>query len=180
VERESLRRTATMMEQRVGLGEADAANLERFFAASERKVAASMERFFAVPAAIRRRAQVYLDRLEALSRRGGRRSSAAAAAEAGLVFRRNAKLKGPVGVFGYDYFEAHHRGDKPALLAHRGTRGDGGDYAYEALNLVDGKRTVGEIADDLAAIYGPVPFEAVLGYLRALESIEVVRQPARK
>jgi hypothetical protein len=95
------------------------------------------------------------------------------------VFRRNPKLKGPVAVFGYDYFDAHHKGPKPALLNYRGARAEGEDYAYEALNLVDGRRTVREIRDDLSAIYGPVPLEIVLTYLRALEAIDVVRRAAR-
>jgi hypothetical protein len=42
------------------------------------------------------------------------------------------------------------------------------------LNLADGGRNVQQIRDDVSAIYGPVPFDLVLEYLRALEEIKVV------
>ncbi len=57
-----------------------------------------------------------------------------------------------------------------------GLWGGGGEYAYEALNLVDGRRTVGQIRDDLAAIYGPLPLAEVTEFLAAMESIGVLRQ----
>ena len=60
-----------------------------------------------------------------------------------------------------------------ALLAAQ-PRWGGGDYAYEALNLVDGRRSAQEIRDALTAIYGPVPLAAVVEYLRALESVGVL------
>ena len=60
------------------------------------------------------------------------------------------------------------------LLAHDGERGSGDDYAYEALNLVDGKRTTLEIRDALAAIYGPVALDAVEEYLAALEEAGLI------
>jgi hypothetical protein len=44
------------------------------------------------------------------------------------------------------------------------------------LNLVDGRRTLQQIRDDVSAIYGPVPLDVVLEYLRALESINVIRR----
>ncbi len=176
VARESLRRTATMMEHRARLIAPEAANLVRFHLDHERDVAASMERFFRPPADVERQADEFLDRLGALAGATARRPASAEPAGAQLVFRRNPRLKGPVAVFGYDYFEAHHKGPKPALLNYRGARAEGEDYAYEALNLVDGRRTVRAIRDDLSAIYGPVPFEIVLTYLRALEAINVVRR----
>ena len=182
IARESLRRTATMLEQRARLTPPEAANLVRFHMAHEREVAASVERFFRPTADMRRQADDFLDRLGALAGATARRPAAAAPpgpAGGELVFRRNPKLKGPVAVFGYDYFDAHHKGPKPALLNYRGARAEGEDYAYEALNLVDGRRTVRQIRDDLSAIYGPVPLEIVLTYLRALEAIDVVRRAAR-
>ena len=78
--------------------------------------------------------------------------------------------------FGYDYF-----GDKwgvrprPRIFAVQ-PRWGSGDYAYEALNLVDGRRSVQDIRDLLSAIYGPVTVDVVLEYLRALETIGVVTQ----
>jgi len=42
------------------------------------------------------------------------------------------------------------------------------------LNLVDGRRTATEIGDSVSAIYGPVPLEMIVEYLRALESIKII------
>ena len=44
----------------------------------------------------------------------------------------------------------------------------------KAPDLVDGKRTVGQIRDDVAAIYGLVPLEKVAEYLGVLEKIGVL------
>ena len=63
---------------------------------------------------------------------------------------------------------------KLRLPQYRGLRGSGGEYAYEVLNLVNGRRTAQEIRDFVSATYGPVPLEFVVEYLRALESIRVV------
>jgi aminopeptidase YwaD len=94
-----------------------------------------------------------------------------------LIFRRNAKLKGPMGAFGYDYFTDHYGAEREGslrLLQFQGLRGSGGEYAYEVLNLVNGRRTAQEIRDFVSATYGPIPLEFVLEYLRALESIRVI------
>jgi hypothetical protein len=42
------------------------------------------------------------------------------------------------------------------------------------VNLVDGRRTVGQVRDALAAIYGPVPLTDVAEYLRALAGIGIL------
>jgi hypothetical protein len=94
-----------------------------------------------------------------------------------LVFRRRAALKGPMSAFGYDYFSDHYGAEREAtikLLQYRGMRGSGGEYAYEVLNLVDGRRTAQEVRDAVAATYGSIPLEVVVEYLRALESIRVI------
>jgi aminopeptidase YwaD len=83
-------------------------------------------------------------------------------------YRRNPKIKGTMGAFGYDYFTAHYPKHQEIRL--------NGDYQYEALNLVDGVRTVEEIRDALSAIYKPVPVEDVRQYLEALASIDVIRR----
>jgi hypothetical protein len=54
--------------------------------------------------------------------------------------------------------------------------GSSGQYVYEALNFVDGNRTVSDIRDWLTAELGPVPLEYVEEYLAALESIGVIRK----
>ncbi len=98
---------------------------------------------------------------------------------AGRVYRRAAEPKGPMEGFGYSYFEektAEQKIAAPALLRRTPLWGEG-SYAYEALNLVDGRRTVRQIRDDLAAIYGPVPLEEVAEYLDVLRRIGVLDQP---
>jgi aminopeptidase YwaD len=106
----------------------------------------------------------------------------AAAGQGALVFSRNPEPKGPMSVFGYDYFEDHCRTKnvcEARLLRYRGLWGSGGEYAYEALNFVDGKRNAQQIRDVLSAAYGPVPLDIVVEYLRALEAIGVLRAASR-
>ncbi|MEJ0056392.1 MAG: hypothetical protein WDN75_12510 [Bacteroidota bacterium] len=50
----------------------------------------------------------------------------------------------------------------------------GDEYAYEALNFVDGVRTAVDIRNALSAEFGPIPLEVVEEYLVALESIQVI------
>ena len=104
---------------------------------------------------------------------------APARGEGAVVFARDGAVRGPMGVFGYDYLEDHlgrAAADSLRLRGHQGLRGSGGEYTYEVLNLVDGRRTVHEIRDAVSAIYGPVPLEVVMEYTRALESIGVIRR----
>jgi aminopeptidase YwaD len=87
----------------------------------------------------------------------------------GPVYRRNPAVKGPMGAFGYDYFD-----DKYAEAAKLKLRGD---VRYEALNLADGRRSASEIRDALAAIYGgDVPLADVEAYLAAAASIGVLER----
>jgi hypothetical protein len=99
-------------------------------------------------------------------------------APAGPVYRRNPALKGPMDGFGYSWLDDHLKRaglDKPALLS-REPIWEGPSYGYETLNLVDGKRSVGEIRDQLAATVGPAPVEEVAAYLAVLERLGVVRR----
>jgi hypothetical protein len=96
-----------------------------------------------------------------------------------LVFTRNPEPKGPLAVFGYDYFEGHAKADgvsTPKLLSYQGLWGAGEEYAYETLNFADGKRNAQQIRDAVSAEYGPVPLELVVEYLKALTKIGVVAQ----
>jgi len=100
-----------------------------------------------------------------------------AAGEGAKVFSRKPQPKGPLAVFGYDYFAQHAKvagTTTPKLLSYEGLWGGGQEYAYEALNFADGKRNAQEIRDALSAEYGPVPLELVIEYLRALEKIGVL------
>ncbi len=96
-----------------------------------------------------------------------------------IRFQRKTEPKGPLAVFGYDYLEDHAKAAgvaTPKLLNYEGLWGGGEEYAYEALNFADGKRSAQEIRDAVSAEYGPVPLELVLEYLRALVKIGVLEQ----
>ena len=137
----------------------------------------SMERFFNVPGETSAGARTFLDELARLA--GPIGPSPIVTADEALIFRRRADLKGPMTAFGYDYFTDHYGAEKEAalrLLSHRGLRGSGSEYAYEVLNLVDGRRNALHIRDAVAATYGPIPTEYVIEYLKALESIRVIER----
>jgi Zn-dependent M28 family amino/carboxypeptidase len=173
---QALRRTARMLERRAALAEAEAANLTRFHLAYERAVFDSLGRFFKVPAGVEAEARAFLDGLTNLT---GAPAAAPPAPQGDgrLVFRRNPELKGPLTPFGYDYFADKYGAERAAavrLLSFRGARGAGGEYAYEVLNFADGRRNAQQIRDAVSAVYGPVPLELVVEYLRALEEIKVV------
>ena len=97
----------------------------------------------------------------------------------GSKWLRVAHPKGPLGVFGYDYFADHAKAAgvaTPNLLSYEGLWGSGEEYAYEVLNFADGKRNAQEIRDAVSAEYGPVPLEMVTEYLKALEKIGILEQ----
>ncbi|HUK32021.1 MAG TPA: DUF4910 domain-containing protein [Candidatus Acidoferrum sp.] len=100
--------------------------------------------------------------------------------ESARVYQRTSSPKGPLVVFGYDYFDVEwtKRGHAtaPKLLEYEGLWGGGEEYAYEVLNFVDGKRNAQEIADAVSAEYGPVSVELVEEYLKALQEIAVVEE----
>jgi len=112
-------------------------------------------------------------------------SNAVCSADGCLVFRRKPSPKGPLAVFGYDYFTDRYKGPAVKLLGFEGTLhgalqpgllGSGEEYAYEVLNFADGKRTAQQIRDAVSAEYGSVPLDIVVDYLRALEKIAVLEQ----
>ena len=173
VKSRSLARTATMLRERRGLIPQEAATRTRFHLWHERTLAESLSRFFTVPQDVSVEIWPFYDELANLA--GGRSTRAV---PPDRVYRRNPALKGPMSVFGYDYLVANFGKEKTAalrLLKHQGARGSGPEYAYEALNLVNGRRTTGEIRDALAAIYGPVTAADVAQYLEALAAIKVIQ-----
>jgi aminopeptidase YwaD len=93
----------------------------------------------------------------------------------GPVYRR-IRFEGPMDGFGYSWFDDHlaqaHL-PRPLLLA-RQPDGEGAAFGYEALNLVDGRRSVGEIRDELAATVGAAPVEEVAEYLDTLARLGVI------
>lgn len=100
-----------------------------------------------------------------------------ATGEGAIRFQRRPEPKGPLAVFGYDYFAEHAKAagiPTPKLLSYEGLWGAGEEYAYEVLNCANGKRNAQEIRDAVSAEYGPVPLELVVEYLKALEKIGIV------
>jgi aminopeptidase YwaD len=95
------------------------------------------------------------------------------------IFQRRPEPRGEMVIFGYDYFADHAKAagiPKPKLLDYEGAWGSGEEYAYEALNFVDGNRSVRQITDALSVEYGPVPQELVVEYLQALEKIGILQR----
>jgi aminopeptidase YwaD len=88
------------------------------------------------------------------------------------VPERTPAVRGPLDVYYYDHLSAalgDRAGQPPAI----GRRSE--VLAFEALNLVDGKRTVGEIRDLLAGRYAPLPLAEVTEWLDLLARARVVR-----
>jgi len=86
--------------------------------------------------------------------------------------------RGPLTVFGYDYFADHAAAAgvaRPRIYDFEGEWGGGEEYAYEALNLANGSRTEGAIAAALSAEYGPIPPELVTEYFTALRRIGILK-----
>ena len=91
-----------------------------------------------------------------------------------IIPKRNANAIGNLEVYYYDYIDDHLKGELPENLARLSALPNGGTLVYEALNLVDGKRSVDEIHNILSAAYGSIPVSAVWDYLKLLEKIEIV------
>ena len=80
--------------------------------------------------------------------------------------------------FGYSWFDdrlARAGLTRPQLLS-REPEGGAASFGYEALNLVDGQRSVGEIRDMLVATLGVVPVADVAEYLDVLARLGVLER----
>ena len=88
-----------------------------------------------------------------------------------VIPSRNPKVIGNVEVYYYDYLKDHIQSVPPLKLD--------GTLAYEALNLVDGHRSVTEIRNILRAAYGPVATSDVMNYFDVLEKAGVVKVSRR-
>ena len=177
LERRQLERTARMLGRRAAVSADEAAALTRFHWGYERGLIDSVERFVPLTTGQRAVLEARLAALEAAYGSGG--EPGRATGEGALVYRRNPDPKGPMTVFGYDYLVdrlGKERAEALELTIYQGSRGGGGVYALEALNFVDGRRTVQAIRDALTAEFGPVPIGYVAAYLQALEHIGVLRR----
>jgi hypothetical protein len=178
LERNALARTATLLERREKLSAIDAIAATDIHFIVERRKAHSVEPFATLSEEAHQKAMRYLDglaRLVALPQI----ANVAAVNRNQTVYERYPGIKGPMRAFGYSYLEDKLTEEKYAELKlrdHTGLWGSSGQYLYEALNFVDGNRTVSDIRDWLTAELGPVPLEYVEEYLAALESIDVIRK----
>jgi hypothetical protein len=89
------------------------------------------------------------------------------------VPQRNAEVRGPLDVYYYDHLTEVLGPDAATDTAL--ARREGGDVlAWEALNLVDGRRSVQQIRDVLTGRYEAVPVAEVAEYLDLLARARVV------
>ena len=174
LQRNALKRSAVLAERRMGLKAVDVVAATKSHFAFERRKVHSVEPFAALAETDHKAAVVYLERLESMlaapePRIMVRRNT--------TVYTRNPDIEGPMHAFGYSYLEDKLGVEKATdlqLANHSTPYGGGGMFTYEALNLVDGERTVSEVRDWLVAELGDVPLEYVEEYLQALESIDVL------
>ena len=174
----AIRRAAELLERRRALPEDEGAHLTRFFLVQEYATFDSLAAWVKIPeptAGAAERALAELGRLVG----GSLEKAGSSAPRSGVVYRRNPAHPGTAGGFGYDWVTDRLGSAAVAALRlprHTGGSRSGDDYAYEALNLVDGRRSTSEIRDALSAIYGPVPLEVVDEYLAALERAELLQR----
>ncbi len=176
LERNALQRAGVLVEQRATMSAFDAAAVTDIHFSIERRKVHSVESFATLSDDAHASAMTFVSELQTL----------VAVADAGAstdrnqtLYSRNAELQGPMRAFGYSYLTDKYGVEESAELRlpkFTGTRGSGGEYAYEALNFVDGKRTVSDIRDWLTTELGPIPTEIVAEYLEALASIDVITE----
>jgi aminopeptidase YwaD len=91
----------------------------------------------------------------------------------GRVPVRNPDVRGPLGVYYYDHL-AEVLGPDADVETALGRRDGGEVLSWEALNLVDGRRSIQEIRDVLTGRYAPVPVAEVTEYLDLLARAHVI------
>ena len=166
IDGEAYLRRADVARRAAGLEDVEASNLWRHLTQREVEMLGSFDRFGLAHI------------LTGLTADSGVAKPASPFPDHEIVYRRDPRLKGPMDGFGYSWLDDRlkkARLEKPALLA-REPVWDGPSFGYETLNLVDGKRTVQQIRDDLAATVGPAPAEEVAAYLAVLARLGVIQR----
>src|SRR6266852_3964807 len=161
------------------LSAVDCGEMTRPFVGQEMAKVDSIQVFATVPPDWRQMEWVHTTALETHLLSGRAVRTEILLGDYGKLWERKVQPKGPLTVFGYDYFAEHAKAAgvaAPKLLSYEGQWGGGEEYAYEVLNFANGKRNTQEIRDAVSAEFGPVPGEIVLEYLQALEKIGVVEQ----
>jgi len=175
--RNALARSAELLAGRDDLEALDRVAVTGVHFAVERRKVHSVQRFATLDEADHDSAMAYLAELERLVA-APQVATLVAVKRNETVYERNPGVQGPMGAFGYSYLADKLGEDEAANLRLERYAGNGGQYTYEALNFVDGRRTVSDIRDWLTAEIGPVPLELVEEYLDALESVGVIRRQA--
>jgi hypothetical protein len=175
LERNALRRSGDLLQSRASLDGADKIAVSDIHFAVERRKVHSVETFATLSEDDHKAAMGFIAELQKLVA-VPQVANIAGVNRNETVYERNAEIQGPMGAFGYSYLSDKFGAEKTAALRLRSYAGNGGQYVYEALNFVDGRRTVSDIRDWLTAELGPVPLEIVEEYLSALESIDVIRK----
>ena len=176
LQRNALKRGAELIEHRTPLSASDAAAVTDVHFSVERRKVYSIERFATLSEENHTAAMSFLSELQTLL---AAPEVAAGSGRDETIYERNPNIEGPMRAFGYSYLSDKYDPEKLKALrlpTYTGTHGSSGEYMYEALNFVDGKRTVSDIRDWLTAELGPVPIEFLAEYLLALESIGVIKE----
>ncbi len=169
---QALLRTATMLERIPLLPRDEQENLKYHHWQYERGVINSQTSFANLE---QKDATEFLDFVSNLEKTIGKGTPLNT--QSNTVYKRSDKVKGPMSVFGYDYFEdkyGHVKAKQLKVFGYNGLWGSGGEYSYEILNMVDGIRSIGEIRNAVAAEFGPIPLEVVEEFLKALSEIGVI------
>ncbi|WP_299084720.1 M28 family peptidase [uncultured Paraglaciecola sp.] len=90
-----------------------------------------------------------------------------------IIYRRNKSIKGTMNGFGYSYLKDKLDHQIYANLK-LPKQTNGYEKSYEALNLINGKRSLTEIHDRLSYQFGSVSKAALAEYFTALASINVI------
>jgi hypothetical protein len=173
--RNALQRSGELLERRAAMDAFDQVAATAIHFAVERRKVHSVERFATLAKADHDAAMAYLADLQELVA-APQVATLVAVERNETVYERNPAIQGPMGAFGYSYLDDKLGADEAAALRLPRYAGNGGQYAYEALNFVDGRRSVSDIRDWLTTELGPVPLDIVEEYLAALESIDVIRR----
>ena len=172
--RNALARSGALLERLQPLTAADAATVAAINFTVERRKIHSIESFAELADDAHDAAVAFIDGLETLL---DTPTNGEASDRDATVYVRNPAVQGPMSAFAYAFArdKLGARYDSLRLPQFDGSHGSSGEYVYEALNLVDGKRDVTGVRDWLTAELGPVPLDIVSEYLDALRSIDVLQ-----
>ena len=172
LKQEALEQAAIISSGLTGLSDAAQQTRLRVFLESETRKIDTLSEFTATESPHQQDAKVFLAGLGMLL--GGQaddeQAKGAADGDRAVIYTRNGNIKGPMNGFGYSYLDDKLDPEKRSLLKLSG------EQAYEALNFVDGRRSIQDIHDWMTLVYGSVSISDIADYLAALESIDVIRR----